>query len=63
MDDAPLNGTIVDLVEHGERAANCHYNYVLKRWERYWINRNGGMSWIEVLGPTYWMPIPKPPVD
>ena len=61
IETAPMNGEIVDLIEFGERSANCHYNYVLKRWERFWINRNGGISWIEVVQPTHWMPIPKPP--
>ena len=58
---APRNGTSVDLIEYGERATNSQYNYVLKRWERFWVNKNGLMSWIEVHHPTHWMPIPDPP--
>ena len=58
---APQDGTIVDLIECGERAANCHYNDALKRWERFWINKNGGMSWVEVIRPTHWMAIQPPP--
>ena len=61
IDSAPLNGTIVDLIEFGERSPNCWYNYVLKRWERFWIDRFSRFAFIEVINPTYWMEIPKPP--
>ena len=61
---APKNGSPVDLWINGYRVTNCQWDETKKEWTEGWLDNEGKYQSFAVMWapPTYWMPIPEPPI-